>query len=110
VLNIILIWYLGIVGAAVATTVSFAVNTLLHARFLSHHIDIDIPYREAVWSFVSSIIMGIIVYLVRLRMEINSVIELLAIVLIGIVVYSALIIMFSSIRIKLQSMARSVVS
>lgn len=110
VLNIILIWYLGIVGAAVATTVSFAVNTLLHARFLSHHIDIDIPYREAVWSFVSSIIMGTVVYLVRLRMEINSVIELLAIVLVGIVVYSALIIMFSSIRIKLQSMARSVVS
>nr|WP_244880104.1 polysaccharide biosynthesis C-terminal domain-containing protein [Natrinema pellirubrum] len=45
-LNIVLIWEFGIVGAAIATTISFAANTTLHIYYLNRFIDINLPLKE----------------------------------------------------------------
>jgi len=80
-LNIVLIWHFGIVGAAIATTVSFAVNTYLHARYLSRFVEISIPVRESVWSVVASSVMGVCVYALQAIVNISTVIHLIAVIL-----------------------------
>lgn len=58
VLNPLFIIWFGFVGAAVATTVSWAVNTLLHAWYLSRFVSIDFPLRLFSWFVLASLVMG----------------------------------------------------
>ncbi|WP_380677905.1 flippase [Salinigranum sp. GCM10025319] len=110
VLNIVLISQFGIVGAAIATTVSFAVNTILHARFLSRFLNIYFPFREISWIVLSSGAMGVIIYLVHSVVDIRSIVELTVIVLIGIISYSAMVLIYRPIRMKLGKITESVLS
>lgn len=98
ILNIILIWKYGIEGAAIATSISFSVNTLLHIRYLRGFLNIKLPLREAVWSLVASVVMGVCVYGLRLIVSMESIFDLLLLVFCAIVVYSVIILMYSPIR------------
>jgi O-antigen/teichoic acid export membrane protein len=102
ILNIILIWYLGIVGAAIATTVSFAANTLLHMRFLSRFIDIRFPISKISWSVISSIIMGVIIYQYKVSYNVSNIVHLLAIVVVGGIIYTLLLLLYTPIRISFK--------
>lgn len=57
-LNLALIPAIGLTGAAVATAVSFGVNTLLHARYLGQSLTIHVPWRSIGWIAVSAVVMG----------------------------------------------------
>jgi len=98
VLNVILIWEYGIVGAAIATTVSFAVNTALHAYYVNQFLDIRFPTSETLWSIVAATIMGGTVYAVDSAVLINGILDLLAIVSFGVFVYTAVLFSNHSIR------------
>lgn len=106
VLNIILIWKYGIVGAAIATTASFAVNTVLHARYLNQFLNIEFPVREAVWSIIASLVMGVCVYTVHANMEVNTLIELGGIISLGALVYTAVALVYGPIRETVQRLVR----
>lgn len=108
VLNIFLIWHFGIVGAAIATTVSFAVNTVLHAHYLGQFIDISFPYREAAWSIGAACIMGIVVFTLQNLIEINSILRLLGIIGMGVIVYSTTAVSYKPIRLTVISSIGSI--
>jgi O-antigen/teichoic acid export membrane protein len=98
VLNILLIWQFGILGAAIATAVSFAVNTGLHAYYLNQFIDIELPIHETKWSVVASVVMGGCVYWVWSVVAIESMAQLFGIVAFGAVVYGIIILASARIR------------
>ncbi|MFD1633362.1 flippase [Haloplanus ruber] len=106
IFNIVLIWQFGIVGAAIATVGSFMINTILHAHYLNQFLDIELPLREAIWSVVASAAMGIGVYGARLMIELNSIIQLLAIIVLGVIIYTVAILTYSPIRLEAQRTLR----
>ena len=108
-LNILLISKLGIVGAAIATTVSFLVNTLLHARYLSQFLTIDFPIREAIWSIVASVVMGACVYGVHSIIKTDTVVGLGGVICFGVVVYALVTLMYTPIRETAQQLIRQVI-
>lgn len=57
-LNPLLVVTVGIVGAAIATTVAKVVNTLLHAHYLRQFVSFELPTRLVGWYTVASIVMG----------------------------------------------------
>lgn len=101
-LNVILIWHFGIVGAAVATTVSFGVNTFLHANYLSRFLSVQFPLRESAWATVCSLIMSLFVYLLNNQFSVETIGELLGIVIIGVLVYFSLLFLYAPVRTMAQ--------
>lgn len=106
VLNIIFIWKLGIVGAAIATTASFAVNTALHARYLNQFLNIEFPVWEGVWSIIASLVMGVCVYAAQSTIEINTIIELGGIIGLGALVYATIALVYRPIRETVHQLLR----
>lgn len=100
VLNVVLVWQFGIVGAAVATTVSFAANTFLHGRYLSRFVAIRIPSREIGWCVVASLGMALVLVLARSAIVVDTLAQLAVVVLLGVVAYSAFVLLFRPFRVR----------
>lgn len=109
VLNIILIWHFGIVGAALATTISFAANTYLHAYYLRRFIDIRFPTHVAAWSVGAAAVMGISVFWLKSQIAMDSMIDLVLIILFGVIVYVPLALAYTPIRVEVRKLSSSVV-
>lgn len=109
VLNVVLILWIGIVGAAIATTVSFAVNTILHGRYLSRFVAIDLPYAELGWCVCSSTVMALVLLGVEVQFNIDTLPKLLVIIGFGATVYSVCILLFTPIRAKVIMHLRDVI-
>lgn len=108
-LNIALIYFLGIVGAAIATGVSMLINAALQTYYLNQYIKVRMPTQEITWSIFSALIMGTAIYALYLQFPINSVTQLLLIVTIGAVIYGCFMLLHSPLRQEAQSIFRSVV-
>lgn len=106
--NIILIWHYGIVGAAVATTISFAANTVLHAYYLNKFVDIELPIGETIWGMAAAGVMGSSVYWMRLIFEIYTIIHLLGLIILGFIVYTVCILAYKPIRIRTKKLISKV--
>jgi len=102
-LNVILILSIGLVGAAIATAVSFLVNTLLHSYYLSKFVEIDIPYSEVSWCVISAAIMAISLFGIRSVVAFDSLSRLILGIGLGAVIYFVLVISSGSIRTKVFS-------
>lgn len=100
-LNIVLISAYGLIGAAIATTTALIVNSLITVYYLSHYVELDLPYKELSWCFFSSLGMFIMLYLIVSRVEINNIVLLLTIVLVGMAVYFGLVLTYQPIRAKI---------
>lgn len=87
ILNIILVFEYGIMGAAVATAISFIVNSALHAYYLSRFVSIRIPYIRIGGCVAASFGMGIILYIVKSTVLISSLPILLLVIGLGMTVY-----------------------
>ena len=101
-LNVVLIWQYGIVGAAIGTTTSFMMNTLLHAYFLNQFLEIRLPLFQAGWSIIASVAMGIFVFVVRSTVEPTGMLSLLGIVLLGTMVYFPILLLYKPVRTETQ--------
>lgn len=99
VLNIVLILSLGLVGAAIATGISFVINIVIQVYYVYQLIDIDIRYSKTTWYLFSSIIMGMLIQVIEFIFDIDSIIDLSICILLGIVVYSSLILFNNDTRI-----------
>lgn len=110
ILNIVLIWAFGIVGAALATTTASIVRAAIQIRYISQSLYIKYPIRETIGSGIASIIMGVCIHLVLVLVEINSIIQLVGIVLLGAVIYTAIALMFTSVRETIQQLLRPLLS
>lgn len=110
VLNISLVWKFGIAGAAVATAVSFTVNTILHVLYLRNFLTIHLPWREATWGAVAAVIMGVVIYTLRMLISTTTMIDLSVIILTGIVVYSVLALAYTPIRTTARQLFQQLIS
>lgn len=107
VLNVMLILQFGIVGAAVATTLSFVLNTALHGYFVSKFVTIEFPTREVRWLIISGLGMALLLVGVRYFIAVDSLPRLLGAIGLGVVVYGTLLLLFGPLRRKLLFQIRS---
>ncbi|ACV12304.1 polysaccharide biosynthesis protein [Halorhabdus utahensis DSM 12940] len=98
VLNVVLVWQFGLVGAAVATTVSFLVNTALHWHYLRQFLRIKIPFWQLGWIIASSAGMGIVLMILKSSLNISSISWLFAVIAAGVLVYLGIVLVSPSIR------------
>jgi O-antigen/teichoic acid export membrane protein len=109
ILNFTLVWFLGSIGAAIATTISFAMSTLIIIYYLSRQITIQFPYREILSCFVSATIMAAILFIIQDNIGITSLPLVISFVLLGAVVYVVTILIFPTIRYKIGGALRTAV-
>ena len=101
VLNTVFIFQYGLVGAAIGTTVSFLINTVLHTYFLNNYIKIAVPIEKIGWISLSSLIMGICVYNVNLIINPTDLFSLVLVIIVGIAAYSVVLLIPHSTRSEL---------
>lgn len=97
-LNVILVIEYGIVGAAVATATSFVVNSILHAYYLSNFVSIRIPYAQIGGCSLASLGMAIVLYGVESFVAIESLEQLVGIILFGVTIYGGFALLIPSSR------------
>lgn len=98
ILSPILVISLGFVGAALATTISWFVNTALHTFYLSRLIDLWIPYRLISWYVVLSGIMGAVLFATKMVVPVTGIAVLVLQIGLGVIVYFALAILIPDVR------------
>lgn len=98
ILNVVLVLKYGIVGAAIATAVSFVVNSFLHAYYLSRFVSIRIPYARIGGSVAASVGMALALYAVESVVAISSLPRLMLFVLLGVTIYGGFALIIPSSR------------
>lgn len=98
VFNVTFIPRLGILGAALATTLAVVANAMLHAFYLSHLIDLDVQYSFVAWCVALSLVMGATLVGLQSVVPVGGIVSILAYVLAGIVVYFSLSTLVAPIR------------
>lgn len=106
ILNLVLIPWLGIVGAAIATSFAFIVNTALHGYFVSKYLSIDFPLLEIGWLLLSSFLMTMFLIAVRRSIHIITLPLLLGSIVSGAVVYGMIALLFPSFRRRIKQMVQ----
>jgi O-antigen/teichoic acid export membrane protein len=110
ILNFTLVQFLGIIGAAIATTVSFGMSTVIIVYYLSKIIVIQIPYRELLSCVVSAIVMAISLYYVHTYVAITSLPLVAGFILLGAIIYTSTIFIFPTIRSEIGTVLRAIAS
>lgn len=98
IFNVVLIYTFGILGAAIATTIAFILKTTIDVYYMSDFVEIQIPYKILLWSLVSSVIMGAVLYIISFVININSLIELLYVICAGVAVYGFILLIYYPVR------------
>ncbi|WP_254765006.1 flippase [Natrinema marinum] len=101
VLNFVLIWQFGIVGAAVATVVSMTAGTVVRTYYLSQLMRLRVRYDEILWCVGSATGMYLVLYAMKQRYPVDSLPTLLAFVVAGVAIYGALVSLHGSMRSQL---------
>lgn len=105
-LNVVLIAQFGLIGAAVATTVSYAVGTVMRLRYLSWLITIRFPLQEISWCVLASIVMAAVVYWLHTTVTIDSFLSLSGVIVVGIGVYAVVVLASSQLRLRVFNTVR----
>jgi len=91
ILNFVLVYLFGWIGAAVATTSSVGISLVVAYRYLSTILEFSVPISEIGRQGIAAAVMGIVVYLGVWIEETYSVINYNAIVVLGLVGIGALV-------------------
>ena len=94
--NVILVYSVGPVGAAAATAGSVTIAALLSLRTLRHRVDITIDRKSIGIQLVAAVIMGVVIEVVTAWRVPTSPRGTIALVAIGVAVYSGLLLSFST--------------
>jgi len=96
--NYLLIPRLGLPGAAIATTGSFAVGTVLHLVATRRFITITVPWRVIGWQAACATVMGLtLIQLTRLY-PVTSALGLIVYVVVGAAIYGGTIVLHDQTR------------
>ncbi|WP_248898297.1 flippase [Haloplanus halobius] len=98
ILNIIFVYYIGIIGAAFATLISFTINTLLVHKYLTSIINIEYPIVDILWIALATSGMGVCVYVSTIVLPIKGILSLVVVVFIGSATYMLIILLRESTR------------
>jgi len=105
VLNLTLIPFFGLIGAAVATTMGAATAAVVAIGYVRHFVDIRVPWSRIGWSAVSAAIMGGGVFLLRMSLPPGWTRVVFGIGA-GIALYFLLLFVNDSIRLEMRSVIR----
>lgn len=108
ILNILLIIKFGIIGAAIATTISFAANTFLHAIYINKFIKVRVSIRKLAWIILSSLGMSVSLIIVTVAHPTKRLIDLLGLISVGIIIYLVFILLFRPLRDDLRQAAKAI--
>ncbi|MDB9252931.1 flippase [Halorubrum ezzemoulense] len=108
-LNLVLIWQFGIVGAALGTVLSMTLGTIHRTYYLSQFVKIRIPYNELGWCLLSSVAMYGILYMAKSTVEVNSISYLFVFVFTGAALYGVFILLYQPLRVEVVEQARAVI-
>jgi O-antigen/teichoic acid export membrane protein len=86
-LDLALIPIMGITGAAVATLIAMTLNALGAILLLSRVISIKFEYETVKKIFSAAVLMGILLFVIRLLLPLTHVVSVLAVVIVGAVIY-----------------------
>ncbi|MFC5970983.1 polysaccharide biosynthesis C-terminal domain-containing protein [Halomarina salina] len=106
-LNVTLVLWLGLVGAALATTLSFTVGTALRVHYLGTFVPLSIPLDELVWCGVAAAVMGGVLAVLHGFVVVQSLTVLVGFVVLGAVIYGLLVLAHGSLRGTLFGYVRS---
>lgn len=98
VLSPLLVVSIGFVGAAIATTVSWLVNAVLHTRYLSRFVSVSVPFGLLAWYALASLIMGVTLLGVRSIVPVDGVFVLLGQIGIGAATYLGVSVLVPEVR------------
>jgi len=96
--NVALVWLFGIVGAAVATTVSITFGGVLMYYWLSQSLEVVVELWLVAWYVVASLVMTAVLLGVMSFVEIASVFHLLGLVALGAGIYTLVVWSSSTVR------------
>jgi len=97
-LNVTLIPVFELAGAAVATTVAFAVQTGMDYRYLRNLLPISLPLAETVWSAIAAVVMALVVFAASRMLLVSQILELVALIGLGVFTYFVVLLLNSSLR------------
>lgn len=98
VLNWILIQEFGILGAAIATSISFALKFAIEYIYMSKIISIPVPRKELMIILVTSVIMTLFLFLLRRFLQSGSTTSLVIQITTGSICYFVILLLFPTIR------------
>lgn len=108
ILNIVLVWEFGLIGAASATVLSAIIGGYLHVSYLFDLVEITIPYDELGWCVFSSVIMIVVLYIAKMVVNVNSLLVLGVFVVLGASIYASVLIIIPQMRSKVLRFFRNV--
>ncbi|WEL17232.1 MATE family membrane protein, Rfbx family [Halorhabdus sp. SVX81] len=98
VLNLVLISRYGLIGAAVATLTSKFVDTVYQWIAIRSLLDLRIPLKSLSWQLGSAVAMGLTIAGFATVFQPTSMVRIAVVVLLGVVVYSGLVLVDPDIR------------
>lgn len=98
VLNPILVVWIGLVGAAIATCVVWAGSAVLSKLYLSRHVAFEVPYRIFGWYTVAALVMAVMLYAVKSFFPVTGIVVLFAQVALGAAVYLGVSVAIPAVR------------
>lgn len=106
ILNIILIWQFGLIGAAIGTVMALALGTMMRTYYLSNILTIRFPYKKTAWCIISAMVMGVAIIFFKLHIEVNSIVVLVTVVLLGALCYFAITMIYTPLRKDVNALRR----
>lgn len=97
-LNLTLVWFYGVIGAAVATTVAFTASSVVTVYYLSSRVKLRVPVRKLGWSLVASIGMFGTLFSISHQIAIDTDLELVVLITVGVVVYLGIALVYPPVR------------
>lgn len=107
-LNILLVWQIGWVGAAIATAVSAAIGLVFSHHYASAHVPFSLPLADIAHQWVAAVGMGVAVYAVRMVGETHWISEYNAAFVVALVSFGALV--YFLVLLSISSTFRTTVS
>ncbi|ELZ98018.1 putative transport protein [Haloferax mucosum ATCC BAA-1512] len=102
-LSPILIVSVGFVGAAIATGVSWLVNTVLHTRYLARFVSFEFPTRLFGWYLFGSLVMGAVLLAVKAAFPVTSLWILVVQITVGALLYGVVSVVVPDVRKQIVS-------
>ena len=106
--NLLLISLLGVIGAALATLISFGANTAIHWIYLQTEVKIKVPFRDIIWYVLSSVGMCIAIYKLTWPHYVSPFISLAGTVGFGAILYAIIVVSNPRMRTKVVGVIKSV--
>jgi len=108
VLNIVLVYYTGVIGAAVATSISMVAGLFIATYYLKGYVKINYPFREVMIFTFASAIMGFVVYFLTRILPAQTYSTLTFAILTGALIYLCLLVTISDTRKLVKESAQKV--